>query len=65
MAEKILYAVNEVIAKNGGVLPLSRSTVYKLVRDGKIPGMNLGGRVFIFGSFIERLKRQDTSTVSA
>ena len=52
---KILYSVDEVLEVNGGILPLSKSAVYKLIREGKIPSKSLGKRVFILGSFIERL----------
>ena len=65
LIRRFLYEVNEVLSKNGGILPLSKSTVYKLAREGKIPSTNLGRRVFILGSFIESLKRQGGSAVSA
>ncbi len=64
MAKKVLYTVDEVLECNGGILPLSRSAVYKLIREGKIPSKNLGKRVFILGWFIDDLMRQD-SNVSA
>ena len=56
---KILYTVDEVLESNGGVLPLSKSAVYKLIREGKIPSRNLGKRVFILGSFIDSLAQTD------
>lgn len=57
---KTLYSVDEVLECNGGILPLSKSAVYKLIREGEIPSKSLGKRVFILGSFIESLKNQNT-----
>ena len=59
MADKVLYTVDEVLECNGGILPLSKSAVYKLIREGKIPSKSLGKRVFILGVFIDDLMRQD------
>lgn len=57
MEEKVLYSVDEVLESNGGILPLSKSAVYKLIREGKIPSKNLGKRVFILGHFINDMKQ--------
>ena len=59
MTEKSLYTVEEVLECNGGVLPLSRSAVYKLIREQAIPSKRLGKRVFILGSFIRDLEKQE------
>lgn len=59
MANKILYTVDEVLECNGGILPLSKSAVYKLIREGTIPSKSLGKRVFILGGFIDDLMKQD------
>ncbi len=65
MSSKILYSVDEVIAVNGGILPLSKSAVYKLIREGKIPSASLGKRVFILGSFVDNLTKCADSNVRA
>jgi hypothetical protein len=57
-----LYEVKEVIVKNGGILPMSLSGVYNLIRRGEIDVVRLGKKVFIKGSFLYRL--MDDSTVS-
>ncbi len=59
MTEKSLYTVEEVLECNGGVLPLSRSAVYKLIREQAIPSKRLGKRVFILGSFIRDLEKHE------
>ena len=51
VAGKALYSVKEVIADNGGVLPMSKSALYKLIQKEKIPHKRIGKRVFILGSF--------------
>ncbi len=53
--QKTLYSVDEVLECNGGILPLSKSAVYKLIREKTIPSRRIGKRVFILGSFIENL----------
>lgn len=58
---KALYTVEEVLECNGGILPLSKSAIYKLIRDKAIPSARIGKRVFILGSFIESLMKQDDS----
>ena len=55
MKEKILYSVDEVLERNGGILPMSKSAVYKLIRENEIPSKRIGKRVFILGSFIGEL----------
>lgn len=57
MEEKVLYSVNEVLESKGGIIPLSKSAVYKLIREGKIPSKNIGKRVFILGKFINDMKQ--------
>lgn len=52
---KALYSVEEVLESNGGVLPLSKSAVYKLIREQEIPSKRIGKRVFILGSYVREL----------
>lgn len=54
---KILYSVDEVLACNGGILPMSKSAVYKLIREKVIPSKRIGKRVFILGRFFEEMKQ--------
>lgn len=56
--EKLLYTVEESLESNGGVLPMSKSAVYKLIREGKIPSKSIGKRVFILKSFFDDLVNQ-------
>lgn len=50
-----LYEVKEVIKKNGGILPMSLSGVYNLIRRGEIDVVRLRKKVFIKGSFLKRI----------
>ncbi len=61
---KVLYSVDEVQECNGGVLPLSKSAIYKLIREKAIPSKRIGKRVFILGSFIESLTKHDSDEVA-
>ena len=55
--DKLLYTVEEVLECNGGVLPMSKSGVYRLIREKAIPSKRIGKRVFILGSFFEDMKK--------
>ena len=57
MKNKLLYTVDEVLERNGGILPMSKSAVYKLIREKEIPSKRIGKRVFILGSFFEDMKK--------
>lgn len=50
---KALYSVAEVLESNGGILPMSKSAIYKLIRDKEIPSKHIGGRVFIPGCYFD------------
>lgn len=52
---KLLYTVEEVLSCNGGFLPMSKSAVYKLIRENKIPNKRIGKRVFILRQFLDEL----------
>ncbi len=54
---KLLYSVDEVLACNGGILPMSKSGVYKLIREKAIPSKRIGKRVFILGRFFDDMKQ--------
>ena len=55
---KILYSVDEVLACNGGILPMSKSAVYKMIREKVIPSKRIGKRVFIMGQFFDDMKKK-------
>ena len=65
MMRKQLYSVDEVLECNGGILPLSKSAVYKLIREKEITSRHIGTRVFVLGSFIRSLMEQGDETVGA
>lgn len=54
---KLLYSVDEVLARNGGILPMSKSAVYKMIREKVIPSKRIGKRVFIMGHFFDEMKK--------
>ena len=49
------YSPREVIVKNGGILPLSISTVYAAIQCNDIPSKTMGKRILIPGSYLKRL----------
>lgn len=55
---KLLYTVEEVLECNGGVLPLSKSAVYKLIRQKEIPSIRIGKRVFIPGKYFDDMRQK-------
>lgn len=50
--EKRLYSPKEVIAANGGILPMSLSGVYLAVNRKEIPVKKIGTRIFIPGKYL-------------
>ena len=54
---KILYTVDEVLERNGGILPMSKSAVYKLIREKVIPSKRIGKRVFILGQYFDEMMK--------
>lgn len=54
---KLLYTVEEVLEENGGLLPMSKSAIYKLIRQKVIPSKRIGKRVFILGSFFDDIRQ--------
>ncbi len=52
---KALYSVEEVLESNGGILPMSKSGVYRLIRANEIPAKRIGRRVFVLGSYIHEI----------
>ncbi len=58
---QMLYSVDEVLTRNGGVLPMSKSAVYKMIREKVIPSKRIGKRVFILGRFFDDMKHENQS----
>jgi len=50
-----LYDLPELLTKNGGPLPLSRTGIYAAAKRGEIPSVKIGNRVFIPGRYIHDL----------
>lgn len=57
--EERLYSVQEVLAKNGGPIPMSMSGIYQAIKKGAIPIVSIGKRKFIRGSFLRKLLRTE------
>lgn len=54
-SEDRLFSVKELLSRNGGPLPMSRSAVYTGIKNKTIPSVTLGGRVMIPGWFIKEI----------
>lgn len=46
------YSPKDIIVANGGILPMSRSSVYAAIRKGEIPAKQIGKRLLIPGTFL-------------
>ena len=46
------YSPKDIIVANGGILPMSRSSVYAAIRKGEIPAKQKGKRLLIPGTFL-------------
>lgn len=46
------YSPKDIIVANGGILPMSRSSVYVAIRKGEIPAKQIGKRLLIPGTFL-------------
>ena len=52
------YSPKDIIVANGGILPMSRSSVYAAIRTGEIPAKQIGKRLFVPGTFLLELANQ-------
>jgi hypothetical protein len=50
-----LYSIKELIAKNGGPIPIGLATIYADIHAGIIPCKRIGRRIFIPGWFVKKL----------
>ena len=55
---KKLWQVVELLADNGGPLPMSRAGIYNAVQSGSIPSVKIGRRLFVPDWYIEKLTKQ-------
>ena len=46
------YSPKDIIVANGGILPMSRYSVYAAIRKGEIPAKQIGKRLLIPGTFL-------------
>ena len=53
--EKRFYSAKEIIVSNGGILPLSLSSVYAAIANGEIPCKVIGHRKLIPGTYLIKL----------
>ena len=59
------YSPKEIIVKNGGILPLSLSSVYAAIAKGEIPCKIIGHRKLIPGKFLLQLMDEPSTASSA
>jgi len=52
---KRMYTLKELLAENGGPLPISRSGAYSLVARSVIPSLRLGNKILVPGDFVQNL----------
>ena len=53
--ERRFYSAKEIIVANGGILPMSLSSVYAAISKGEIPCKVIGNRKLIPGKFLLQL----------
>lgn len=52
---KTLYELPELLKKNGGPIPMSRAGIYLAVKNGDIPSVRVGRRVFVPSWYVDSL----------
>jgi len=52
---KTLYELPELLRKNGGPIPMSRAGIYLAVKNGGIPSVRVGRRVFVPSWYVDSL----------
>jgi hypothetical protein len=53
------YSPKEIIVANGGILPMSLSSVYAAIAKGEIPCRTIGKRKLIPGQYLLHLLQYD------
>lgn len=54
-AQKTLYTMDELLRVNGGPIPMSRAGIYLMVRQGKMPSVKIGRRVFVPSWYVDSI----------
>lgn len=63
--EKKLYELPELIRKNGGPIPMSLGGIYLAAKNGQIPTVKIGKRIFVPEWYVAQLlSRPDTTAAS-
>ena len=55
MDNKKLYELPELLAINGGPLPMSRAGIYAAAAKGDIPTVRIGKRIFVPSWAVDKL----------
>lgn len=61
--ERRFYSPKEIIVSNGGILPLSLSSVYTAIANGEIPCKVIGHRKLIPGKYLVKLLQAEQASV--
>lgn len=56
-----LYSPKEVVASNGGVLPMSLSGLYAAIERNEVPVKKIGSRIFITGKYLRSLLSEESN----
>ena len=59
------YSPKEIIVKNGGILPMSLSSVYAAIAKGQIPCKTIGHRKLIPGKYLLQLMDEPATASTA
>lgn len=59
------YSPKEIIVKNGGILPMSLSSVYTAIAKGEIPCKTIGHRKLIPGKYLLQLMDEPSTASTA
>lgn len=62
---KKLYGLQELLAVNGGPLPISRAHIYNLAARSEIPIVKIGTRCFVPSWYIDQLLMPPTESQGA
>jgi len=52
---KRLYGIKELLASNGGPIPLSKAGIYNAIAKGDIPTVKIGKRLLIPSWYIDKI----------
>lgn len=63
MSMKLLYELPELLRKNGGPIPMSRAGIYAATKNGTIPSVRVGRRVFVPSWYVDSLLEGTTQEI--